>query len=159
MGDSRGCLWTDTLYGYMMGVFARIDVYSSHWSGSSRPSSKRMVSFMCAYWSIDRRTASLAVHFWRHKLMHTAAPRQLRSATTGTMHRWLLHWGDEHLPREQHFKLQSDDKVLSLSLFGLIDDLRILLAQYNSELAIQSDLQTKYDAVARELERYELKVF
>ena len=63
------------------------------------------------------------------------------------------------LPREQHFKLQSDDKVLSLSLFGLIDDLRILLAQYNSELAIQSDLQTKYDAVARELERYELKVF
>jgi hypothetical protein len=149
----------DTLYGYMMGAFARVDLYSAHWQGSSASQSKRMVSFMSTYMHADRFANSIAVHFWRHKLMHTASPRPLRNTKTGTTHLWLLHWGDEHLPRDQHFKFQAGDKVLNLSLVGFVADLRIALGKYLGELAVQSDLQIKYDAAAKDLENYELIVF
>ena len=68
----------DTLYGYTMGLFARMDLMSAYWRGTFKDQSARMVSFMTTYVQPDRMANSVAVQTWRHKLMHTAAPRELK---------------------------------------------------------------------------------
>jgi len=45
------------------------------WSGN-KPQTERMVDFMDRYMGYERQAHSLAVQLWRHKLMHTARPRQ-----------------------------------------------------------------------------------
>jgi len=149
----------DTLYGYMMGVFARIDLISAHWRGTFDNQSERMVSFMSAYIQPDRVANALAVQVWRHKLMHTSSPRILRDSRTGTEYRWLLHWGDPHLPRGQHFKLQSGNPtVLNLSLFGLVDDARRATVKYLEDVSLSSDLEAKYHKVSQEIESYQFRM-
>ena len=147
----------DTLYGYMMGTFARIDLLSAHWQGTFREQSNRMVSFMTNYMNTGRDANSLAVQFWRHKLMHTSAPRELKDPVSGITYRWLLHWGDEHLPREQHFRFQPNGTNLNLSLIGLIDNTRQAASDYIAQLNSTPQLVENYDAVALELSTYELR--
>lgn len=156
MGQQHGM--PDTLFGYIMCVFARIDLYSAHWRGTFGAQSDRMVSFLCEYAHPDRLANSIAVQIWRHKLMHTSAPRPLSDHTTGTTHLWLLQWGDEHLPREHHFKFQGGNNVLSLSLAGLLADFRAAIPKYVGDLTTQADLQTNYDLIEAELKSYELRV-
>ena len=44
----------DALYGYVMGVFARIDLASAHWHGAyGRDQSARIVGFMDTYFATD----------------------------------------------------------------------------------------------------------
>ena len=143
----------DTLYGYMMGVFAKVDLLSAHWRGTFDGQGKRMVSFMDTYMQPDHIANSVAIQVWRHKLMHTSSPRTLHDPNTNAKYPWLLHWGDEHLPRDQHFKFQSGT-TLQLSLMGLIDNLRSAATTYLKDLHSNSGLQSRYDAVAHELETY-----
>lgn len=147
----------DTLYGYMMGVFARIDLMSAYWRGTFRDQSVRMVSFMTTYIQPDRTANSVAVQTWRHKLMHTAAPRELRDPHGGPPYRWLLHWGDDHLPRDHHFQFQPGNHNLNLSLFALIENSRYAASAYIADLNASSQLSANYDAVDRELESYEFR--
>jgi hypothetical protein len=147
----------DTLFGYMMSLFARIDLYAAYWRGSFAGQSLRMVDFMEEYMSVGRTEASLALQFWRHKLMHTSAPRELRDPLKAQSYRWLLHWSDEHLPREQHFKLQGNGLILNLSLVGLIDHTQLALSAYLSALRTDGALQAKFDAVELELSAYEFR--
>ena len=142
----------DTLYGYIMGAFARLDLFSHHWQGKKANDSRRMVDFMCAYMRPERRANSVSVNVWRHNLMHSASPRRLLDRTSGQQVGWLLHWGDEHLPREQHFQFQSGGQVLSVSLFGLLDDLANGLQRYTQKLGGDSELQRKFEKVAREID-------
>ena len=100
---------------------------------------------------------SVAVQTWRHKLMHTAAPRELKDPQGGAPYRWLLHWGDEHLPREQHFQFQPGNHNLNLSLFGLIENTRAAVSGYLADLGASPQLSANYEAVARELESYKLR--
>jgi hypothetical protein len=146
----------DTLYGYLMGLFARIDLYSAYWRGSYERQSARMVDFMVTYMQVGRVEGWLALHFWRHKLMHTSAPREVRGKFSGRSFRWLLHWSDDSLPRHQHFQFQCNGQVLNLSLIGLIDDTRRALRAYMEALAADPDLQSNYDAVELELASYEV---
>ena len=148
----------DTLYGYMMGVFARIDLVSAYWKGTFDKQSARMVSFMTDYAQPDRKANSVAVTTWRHKLMHTAAPRELKDPQGGAPYRWLLHWGDEHLPREQHFQFQAGNHNLNISLFGLIDDARAAAISYLTDMNASPRLAAKYERIARELESYEFQL-
>jgi hypothetical protein len=113
-----------TLYGYMMGTFARIDLLSAYWRGIFKEQSERMVSFMTNYMDTQCQANSPAVQSWRHKLMHTSAPRELQDPVSGLTHRWLLHWGHEHLPREQHFAFRPGGSNLNLSLIGLLANTR-----------------------------------
>lgn len=148
----------DTLYGYMMGVFARLDLMSAYWRGTFKDQSTRMVSFMTAYVQPDRIANSVSVQVWRHKLMHTAAPRELKDPNGGAPYRWLLHWGDDHLPRNQHFQFQPGNNNLNLSLFALIENTRSAGFAYLAGLSASSQLSANYDVVAGELESYEFRL-
>ena len=59
-----------TLYGYMMAFFARVDLLSAYWKGNaaSRDQTTRMIDFMDTYISRDHEANSVAVQMWRHKL-------------------------------------------------------------------------------------------
>lgn len=144
----------DTLYGYIMGLLARIDLASAHWMGNEKDQSIRMVDFMTKYMNRDRRVNSVLVQVWRHKLMHTASPRVLVDRQRGLTYRWLLHWGDEHLPREQHLRFQPNGEIVNLSLFGLIDDIDRALSNYLAELLVDSVVQQHFDRVERKLSSY-----
>lgn len=155
LGPNHGM--PDTLYGYMMGVFARIDLMSAYWRGTFKDQSVRMVSFMTIYMQPDRTANSVAVQTWRHKLMHTAAPRELRDPQGGLPYRWLLHWGDDHLPRDHHFQFQPGNHNLNLSLFALIENARSAASAYIAALNASSPLSANYDAVDQELDSYEFR--
>ena len=105
----------------------------------------------------QRQANSLAVQFWRHKLMHTSAPRELQYPVSGLTYRWLLHWGDEHLPREQHFEFQSGGASLNLSLIGLIDNTKQAASSYLAQLKRLPQLAQNYDAIATELSTYKFR--
>lgn len=143
---------TNTLFGYMMCTFSRIDLISAYWRGTFDKQTEGMVSFMERYMNPDRRANSLAVQVWRHKLMHTSSPREIRDQKKDLTYRWLLHWGDDHLPREQHFKFQPGGLVLNMSLSGLIDDTRTATEKYQAELAGNSVLERNYDIVDKKLD-------
>ncbi len=152
LGSNHGM--PDTLYGYIMGTFSRIDLLSAYWRGTFNDQSERMVSFMTTYMNTQRQANSLAVQFWRHKLMHTSAPRELHDPVSGVTYRWLLHWGDEHLPREQHFEFQAGGANLNLSLVGLLENTRQAGTIYLTELKTLPLLAQRYDALALELSSY-----
>jgi hypothetical protein len=133
-----------TLYGYIMSAFAHIDLVSVHWHGSKELQSQRMTTFMTSYMHPEHNINSLAVQMWRHNLMHTGAPRQLVDSKSGRTFRWLLHWGDEHLPRDQHFKLQTAEPIFNMSLFGLLDDIEHANDKYHAELSNDQKLQKNF---------------
>ncbi len=149
----------DTLFGYVAGAFARTDLASALWKGSGSNDSRRMVDFLTHFASVGRREASVAVNIWRHKLVHTSAPRVVHDRTTGQDLHWLLHWGDEHLPRSDHFRFQSNDVVLNLSLFGLLETLRTALVAYVEALRRDATLQTRYDATLSRIEHSHYKAY
>ncbi len=155
-GDLHGL--PDALYGYMMGVFARIDLVSAYWGGTYEGQTQRMVQFMDRYFRTTHDANCVAIQMWRHKLMHTAQPRPLRDPKTGVLYQWLLHWKD-HLPQEQHFTftITADSKILNLGLVYLIRDLRRAIALYRTELASQAKLQAAFRKVEGELVSYELR--
>lgn len=151
--ESHG--YPQTLYGYMMACFSHIDLLSAYWKGdlSTKNQTERMVGFMERYMKKDREACSLAVKVWRHKLMHTAAPRRVRHRSSGLEYRWLLHWR-EHLPVSQHFSLTAydDGKKLSLGLIYLIEDLERAQEGYFQELGGSEELKERLGAVDAKLD-------
>jgi hypothetical protein len=150
----------ETLYGFMMAVFARFDLMSAYWKGdaSSRGQTIRMTEFLNTFVRQEPEANSLAVQVWRHKLMHTSEPRFLMNDSTGKVYRWLLHW-HEHLPLEQHFTFVEtlDSKILNIGLMYLIEDLKLAVRQYLTLLAASGDLQQKYERVEIELNSYKFR--
>lgn len=150
-----------TLYGYMMSVFARIDLLSAYWKGNTSPrgQTKRMVDFMDTYISPNHEANSVAVKMWRHILMHTSEPHHVRNESTGKLYRWLLHWG-EHLPPDQHYTFAetSDSKILNLGLIYLIADLKKGIEKYLIDLSAKPLLQSNYERVQSKLASYTFKV-
>lgn len=151
-----------TLYGYMMAVFARIDLLSAYWKGNaaSKDQTIRMIDFMDKYITDDHEANSVAVQMWRHKLMHTSEPRYLLNERTGKLYRWLLHWW-EHLPLEQHctFAETSDSRILNLGLVYLIEDLKAGVEKYLVDLSASSSLQSNAKKVQGEITTYKLKAY
>jgi hypothetical protein len=149
----------EALYGYIMRVFARIDLVSAHWRGTYKGGqTQRMVQFMDQYVCTNHEANSVAVQMWRHELMHTAQPRYLRDPDTGTLYVWLLHW-EEHLPQEQHFTFTTTAgiRTLNLGLVYLIRDLRRAVERYCTELSSKVGLHDAFREVEGELEAYELR--
>lgn len=147
----------ETLYGYMMRVFAWVDLLSSYWKGStsSKGQTLRMIDFMERYINPHREAHNVAVQMWRHKLMHTAKPRPLSDPGTGKVFQWLLHWY-EHLPEEQHYTFSEtqESRVLNFGLMYLAQDLQRGMEAYFSELLSQPVLQANFLKVAAEVETY-----
>ena len=150
-----------TLYGYMMAVFSRIDLLSSYWKGNAatRGQTPRMIHFMDKYISPNHEANSVAVQMWRHKLMHTTEPRYLFNVRTGKYYGWLLHWW-EHLPLEQHYTFTetSDSRILNLGLVYLIEDYKVGLKEYLSNLAETPELQSNVEKAQAEITTYEFRV-
>ena len=149
-----------TLYGYMMAVFSRIDLLSSYWKGDAgtRGQTPRMIHFMDKYISPDHEANSVAVQMWRHKLMHTSEPRYLFNVRTGKYYGWLLHWW-EHLPLEQHYTFTetSDSRILNLGLVYLIEDYKVGVVDYLSHLAETPVLQNNVEKVQAEIATYKFR--
>ena len=143
------------LYGCMMWSFAFIDLLSGYWTGttSQHGQTDRMLGFIERYLKKPRREASIAIKMWRHKLMHTALPRILRDSNTGKSYSYLLHWADQ-LQIGQHFTLSPniEGENLNLSLFFLIDDIKLGLERYLDDLAKDPDLQNNYARAQQELD-------
>ena len=142
----------DTLYGFMMGLFARVDMASAYWKGNFDSQMPRMVGFMDLYVSSNHEANSVAVQMWRHKLMHTSQPRYLRNEKINKSYRWLLHWW-EHLPAEQHYTFieTSDSQILNIGLIYLISDLRRGIERFLHDLQGSVDLQARFKHVEDEL--------
>ncbi len=157
-GELHG--FTDTLYGYMMRSFSYVDLLSSYWTGTSAKSqSQRMVDFMDQYMGYERKAHSLAVQLWRHKLMHTARPRALRDPQSGKTMYWLLHWFEQHLPRDQHFTFSDAGHQLNLNIGAiyLIEDLQRAASSYFADLDASPDLMRKAEAMETELNSYKFQ--
>jgi hypothetical protein len=146
-----------TLYGYMMAWFSRLDLISAYWQGNENNQTVRMIDFMDRYIFPCREANSVAVQMWRHKLMHTSEPRNLYD-NAGKPYRWLLHWW-EHLPIEQHYVLYEtpDCKILNIGLIYWIADLKRATDTYVSELELSSSLQQNYEAVETQLASYKYR--
>jgi len=77
-----------------MYCFATLDYFSSFWAGWNRQPQQgqnqtdRMVVFQERYLLYPRKEGQIAIHFWRHKLMHTAEPRLLRDPATNEEYYW-----------------------------------------------------------------------
>jgi hypothetical protein len=162
--DSELHHFPQTLYGYLMGLFARIDLLSAYWKGDAPAQGQtlRMIDFMDKYISPapNREANSAAVQMWRHKLMHTSEPRYLLDEHTGKVYRWLLHWF-EQLPRAQHYTFAEtyDSKILNLGLVYLIEDLKKGLEKYLADLSASASLQSNYEKVQAQLASYKFKVY
>jgi hypothetical protein len=113
-----------TLYGYVTASFSFIDLLSGYCYGDRMSQTKRMRRLLVDYMGASRDAAAVAVKLWRHTLMHTGNPWTLVERSSRKRYSWLLHWR-EHLPRDQHMKLQPPPggEVLNVSLLYLVDDL------------------------------------
>lgn len=149
----------DALHGYVMGVFSRIDLVSAYWSGGYSDQTRRLLGFMDEYFDNTQEANSVAIQMWRHKLMHTSSPRYLRRGD-GILYRYLLHWGENELPRHQHFTFSetSDSRVLNMALLLLIEDLQRAVVRYLSDLGKGTQLVQRYQILEAELGSYCFRV-
>jgi hypothetical protein len=135
-----------TLYSYLMAAFSRLDLYSCLWNGNSgAKQTPRMRSFLARYLPRDPLADALAIQLWRHTLIHTSRPRQLRERASGHVYTYLLHWGAPQLPIAQHYVVSS--LKLSLGLQYLLNDFDQALQAYLADASLSADLQTKASKV------------
>ena len=141
-----------TLYGLVVAAFSRIDLYSAYYVGSLKsPITNRMTEFMVSFMGIDEKAARVAVEMFRHSIVHTGIPRPSSDKTSGVRFLWLLHWGDDHLPRADNLALQPNGYVVNLSLLGLLDELKVGLSRYLQALSTDQSLIDNYNAVEAQL--------
>ena len=144
--DGRG--FAQSLYSYVNGLFARIDLLSAYWRGTELDPPTRMVGFMNEYLPYEPEAHNVAVQLWRHQAMPTPEPRGLYDSSRGKSYLWVIYWGAQ-LPPEQHFRFHeaTDSRILSLGLMPLIDDAAHMIARYTHDLASSPVLQDNYQAM------------
>jgi len=172
--DTRRCFWP--MYGPadpgvawfppVMYGFATLDYFSSFWAGwnqrapAGRNQTDRMSAFATKYLSYGWKESQIAVHLWRHKLMHTGEPRLLCDAESGESYIWALS-----VTSERHMLLQhtgaKDEFVLFFNpvIFGR--DLRIgVFGQrgYYNDLIGNLSLQHNFGVCMNEFKTYKIKL-
>jgi hypothetical protein len=137
----------DVLYGYMMGLMARVDLASTvAYYCVQRNQTERMVAFLSEYSNIEREVANVLVYVWRHKLMHTSSP-QVVTLNNNISYQWLLHW-KEHLPSEQHLEFQilgNDQKVLNIGMLYFANEVRIGIQKYTNRLNAEASFKLQFE--------------
>ncbi len=146
-----------------MYCFATLDYFSSFWAGWNRRAphgqnqTDRMVAFQEQYLLYPRKEGQIAIHFWRHKLMHTAEPRLLRDPKLQEEYYWSTGPGAEH---HMHLVAAESNKfTLHFSPVAFTRDLREGVfghLGYFSQLRGTPDLQTKYRQCLQEFECYDI---
>jgi hypothetical protein len=137
----------DALYGYMMGIMARIDFSSSaYYFKQIHSQTERMVSFLIQYLNISQEVANILVYLWRHKLMHTSKPGII-TMDTGIDYNYLLHWR-EHLPFEQHLQFQivnPQSKILNIGMLYFADSALVGISTYVNDVNASPTLLKKFN--------------
>ena len=164
--DVRRCFWEipqgpgPAFFPAVMYCFATLDYFSSCWagwnrSGPGKDQTARLIDFMTKFLLYGRKEATLAVHFWRHKLMHTSEPRVLRNKDNDEFYIWRTGTElDHHMElvrlTDQQYRLDFDPLVF-------LEDLRPAIlgpSGYFEELRHSADLQEKYEACFKEMDSY-----
>lgn len=151
--QQRG-LFVQTLYAYVGRAFSLLDRLALHCSPDEKQT-VRMVDALDRRAGIGREAGSVAVHVWRHGLLHTGEARKAVAAS-GQIYRWLLHWGPNELPDDHNWTFPVDprgERILNLSLLRLISDLRTAAASYARELGANPELRGMAESGFKVLER------
>ena len=151
---------SNVLYGCVMRCFSFIDLFSKYEAGGGRGSqTRRMIGFLVQRVGVAEQEADAAVRIWRHKLMHTAAPRPLLVRGTGQRIEWLLQWGPDHLPRNQHFRFHEhgDRRILAIGLEFLIEDVLRVFRLYRQDLEKDQTLRARFRDAQEEIKWGEIE--
>ena len=152
----------------IMYCFATLDYFSSFWAGwnqrapQGQSQTDRMVAFGERYLLYPRREAQIAIHFWRHKLMHTAEPRPLRDSVTDEAYSWSTGSGRQDHMQHNHMRLAptgAKRSTLHFSPVIFVRDLRegiFCPDGYFQQLSSEEDLQQKYRRCLAEFENYKI---
>jgi hypothetical protein len=112
-----------------MSTMALADRLSFYMWPDARDQTKRLRALFTEM-TPDPEAAAVAVQLWRHTLIHFGDPISFTDTASGVVYSWLLHWGEEHLPRSQHltFTTANGVRVLAFGALHAIDDLNRLAA-------------------------------
>jgi hypothetical protein len=148
---------SNTLYGYVMGVFARIDLFSQFWKGTTADDKQadRMRDFLIKYFGYNKESSYVSVQIWRHALIHTSKPRFWVNKRNDVVYKYLIQWGEQHLSRNQHFTIEGSgsNRKLNIGLLFLIDDLKKGLSHYLDDVDDSKDLENKFNSVYKQLNK------
>lgn len=148
-------------YGYMMATFARLDLLSRYWAGDT-PQTKRMVAFLDQYVHPGKTEENcVAVHLWRHTLMHTGEARRIVDKTTNKQYTWRLDFGPgTQMPPHYTIYYSASDRlwVLVIRLTSLVEDLKQGQEAYLRDLdanlgALRANYQSQGAAI--QLQQYQ----
>jgi hypothetical protein len=137
-------------WGYMMTIFARVDLLSRYWEGRRNQrgeQTKRMVGFLDQYvWRGKHAENCVAVQLWRHTLMHTGQGRLLTDPDTGDIYTWQLYFGSTQGIQHGRFWRHPHDQrmVLSIVISDYARDLKRGQELYLTDLTQSVSLQTTY---------------
>jgi hypothetical protein len=120
-----------------------------------------MIDFLEKYLKYRRKESAVAIQLWRHKLMHTAEPRNLKDSTSNETYGWFLYGGTMGFSKDRHWAFAKDgnEVILSIAIPYLVADLRDGVFgsdMYFDELCKSPDLQDKFEKFQNELESYTL---
>ena len=139
-------------FGYMMAIFAHIDLLSRYWAGRDRPQTPRMVGFLDRDVHPGKTEENcVAVQLWRHTVMHTGEARRLLDTTSQKHYTWRLDFGPGTQLLYPHYSIyyDADDGlwVLVIVVANLVADLKQGQARYLRDLAANvGRLQAKYQS-------------
>ncbi len=141
-----------TSYGFVMVAFSKVDLYGQYWFPAEKRQHCRMLSFLRTYLDYPEKESDIAIHLWRHNLMHTSEMRPLVDNRDGSRYLWLFHYrlGSEHMRIERE---QSCSK-LSLGLFNLVSDLRSGLKKAIADLPNLIDVLKNWETTTTALSEF-----
>lgn len=141
------------LYGVVMSTMALADRLSFYRAPTTHQTDR--LRALLLEMGADAEAAAVTVQMWRHTLIHTGDPMPITNSATGTTYQWLLHWGEEHLPREQHLTFANAQgvRVLAFGALHALADLhqaaaRLLTAAENDD-ELASRLVTAHDQLLK----------
>ena len=141
-----------TSYGFVMVAFSKIDLYGQYWFPANSSQHGRMSSFLTEYLGYPKKESDIAIHLWRHNLMHSSEMRPLQDTRDKKTYRWLFHYklGDEHMCIQEG----QNQQVVSLGLLDLVEDLREGLKRAIAELPQLVNVVENWPATTAKLGKF-----
>lgn len=144
-----------TSYGFVMVAFSKVDLYGQYWFPAEKAQHKRMLAFLNTYLGYPQKESDIAIHLWRHNLMHTSEMRPLADVRDGNLYSWLFHYKLD----AEHMRLQhgSAHQILQLGLFDLVGDLRAGLEKAISGLPKDANVMKNWPVITAKLDEFPRK--
>ena len=86
--------------------------------------------------------------------MHTGSPREVKGSRTGEHYSYLMQWGTDHLPRNDHMEFQSgshDPRILNLGVLFLAEDVLAGARKYFDDVGRSATLVASLTSAHGEL--------